>query len=181
MFRRNGGLFVAVLAVVLMMFGGALYAAEHPGTATAEHPKAKMMSELTKADLASAIKGFVEKDAKRRGGYFLVYDDAEKKPVALTLVKVHEDRLSKVSENLYFVCADFKATDGAMYDVDIFMMGPDKDNLKATEITIHKVAGKERYTWGEEGGVWKRKPVAMPGKSVERPTGHEHPQGSEHK
>jgi hypothetical protein len=159
------------LCLVLMTISGVLYAAEHP----MEHPAGAMKKSLTKGDLAAAIKSFVEKDAKLHGGYFLLYDGMDKKPIALTLTKVHEDRLSKVAEGTYFACADFKATDGALYDLDIFMMGNDKDHLAATEMIVHKVAGKERYSWYEEGSVWKRKPAAMTEKKMEHPAGHEHP------
>ena len=138
------------------------WAQEHP----TEHPKAtpqpkkteKTEASLTMADLSKAIKDYVAKDAKLKGGYFLVYDPVSNKTLEMTLDKVHEDRLSKVADGVYFACVDCKATDGKLYDVDIFMKG-DKSNLEVNEVSVHKVDGSPRYGWAEEGGVWKKKPV----------------------
>ena len=71
---------------------------------------------------------------------------------------MHEDRLARVSENVYFACADFKAEDGKLYDLDFFMEYA-KGAFKPTEITIHKEEGKPRYNWVEEEGIWKREKV----------------------
>ncbi|MGH8004703.1 MAG: hypothetical protein ACRECJ_08270, partial [Limisphaerales bacterium] len=110
---------------------------------------------LTMADLSKAIKEYVAQDAKLKGGFYLVYDPVAKKTLELTLDKVHEDRLSKVADRVYFACADFKASDGKVYDLDILMKG-DKSKLAVNEVTVHKVDGAPRYGWVEEGGVWKR-------------------------
>jgi hypothetical protein len=157
---KTWGVTALTMAVGLFLLtGGAAWAQEHP----TEHPKAKTESKkveasLTMADLSKAIKDYVAKDAKLKGGYFLVYDPVSKKTLEMTLEKVHEDRLSKVSEGVYFACVDCKATDGKVYDVDIFMKG-DKSKLEVNEVSVHKVDGSPRYGWAEEGGVWKKKPV----------------------
>ncbi|MFQ5875748.1 MAG: hypothetical protein ACE5JL_18375 [Dehalococcoidia bacterium] len=109
--------------------------------------------------MAEAIEAYVKKETTLKGGFFLVYDDVAKKPLVLSLEKVHKQRLSKVGEDLYFACADLKTPKDKLYDLDIFMKGADKDHLEVTEITIHKEAGKERYTWFEKGGIWKKEPV----------------------
>jgi len=75
----------------------------------------------------------------------------------LELIKIHKDKLAGLGDDTYFVCADFKATDGNTYDIDIFMQGKSKDDLKPTEKIVHKINGKPRYKWYEEGGIWKRK------------------------
>jgi len=108
-------------------------------------------------DLAKAIEGYVQKDAALKGGYFVVYDPVAKQPLALTLVKVHKDRLSKMGDDTYFACADFTTPDGKVYDLDVFMQGADAGSLKATEVSVHKEAGKARYGWAEENGIWKKK------------------------
>jgi hypothetical protein len=125
---------------------------EHP----AEHPNKRV--KVTKAILATEITEYVRMDSELKGGYFLVYDKKQKKPLALTLDKVHKERLATIGKGVYFACADFKATDGTMYDVDIFMKGK-PGNMTVTDVMIHKQAGKPRFTWYEENGVWKRKPV----------------------
>lgn len=125
---------------------------EHPKSA----PKAEMVKEVTKEMMAQAIGDYVEKDAKLKGGYFLVYDAKAQKPLVLTLEKVHQDKLSKLGNNSYFACSDFKAADGKTYDLDFFMKGTDS-SLSISEVIIHKEDGKPRYNWYEEDGVWKRK------------------------
>jgi len=73
--------------------------------------------------------------------------------------KVHRARLSKVADDKYFACADFTTKDGKVYDLDVFMVGPDKDSLEFSEFSVHKEDGVERYTWYEEDGLWKKKDV----------------------
>jgi hypothetical protein len=162
-----------MMAFAFLAAAGFLYAQEHP----AEHPGGKKKSALTKEELAQVIEAYVKKDAALKGGFFLVYDSAAKKPLVLTLEKVHKERLSKVGDEVYFACADFKTPEGKIYDLDIFMKGPDKDNLKITEVSVHKEAGKERHTWFEEGGIWKKKPVGGAREAAESPVSakKEHP------
>ncbi|MCI0329756.1 MAG: hypothetical protein L0196_02220 [candidate division Zixibacteria bacterium] len=154
------GLGVLAAAVGLFLLsGGNVLAQEHP----TEHPKAKPEAKKTEAalstaDLSKAIKEYVAKDAKLKGGYYLVYDPVSKKTLEMTLDKVHEDRLAKVADGVYFACVDCKATDGKVYDVDIFMKG-DKSKLEINEVSVHKVDGTARYGWVEEGGVWNKKPA----------------------
>lgn len=166
MFRSMAARIASRLVLVSLAgvtVASASFAQEHPKgeESKQEHPKTEAAKgTLSLDDLAAAIQSYVESDSKLKGGYFLVYDGAAKKPLALELVKVHRDRLSKVGDQAYFACADFQTLDGAKpYDLDIFMKGPDKGHLVATQVLIHKEGGKERYTWYEEGGIWKRKEV----------------------
>ncbi len=197
MFRKTACWCIPVLAVVLLATAWCLYAAEHPKGAEhpkepakaaehpSEHPKAAKPTALSKEDLAKEIKAYVKKDAALKGGYFLVYDKGAKKPLVLTLAKVHKERLSTVGKDTYFACADFKTPEGEIYDLDIFMKGPGKGGrLKVTRVMVHKEAGKERYNWYEEGGIWKTKHVKGVKKGEEHPKGAEHPKehskGAEH-
>lgn len=129
------------------------FAQEHP-----EHPQSSK-KQLDVKEFSEAVKDYVNKESKEHNGYFEVEDPVQKKTLKLKLDKVHEDRLSALGDDVYFVCADFTATDGNVYDIDIFMKGEDKDDLTATEIKVHKQNGVPRYTWYEEDGVWKTKPV----------------------
>ena len=157
-----------VFASLLFAFSSAFTAraGEHPSEHPAEKPAAKQehpaehpheaKSKVTKDSLEKAIKDYVKTDSVLKGGYFLVYDKVDKKPLVLTLQKVHKDRLSKVSNGVYFFCADFKTPDGLVYDLDIFM----KDGahgLETTEVVVHKKNGKARYGWVEKDGIWSRK------------------------
>lgn len=166
------GLLILGLALFQLMD---VFSAEHP-----EHPVEKpkietvVAKDVSKEELAKSIEDYVKKDAKLKGGYFLVYDKKAKEALILELVLVHKDRLSKIAPNVYFACADFKTPKDNIYDLDIFMKGTEKGNLEVTEISVHKEAGKPRYTWYEEGGVWKKK---IPGETVKEaaPKKAEHP------
>ena len=151
--------------MVRMVSMGMEHPSEHPGgrMRTEEHPREGKEEEhpspkkptLTKESLAKAIGDYVQKETTLRGGFFMVYDPVAKKTLLLTLVKVHEDRLSPLGNGVYFACADFKTADNHIYDLD-FIMKESKSGLEVNEITIHKEEGKARYTWIEENGIWKR-------------------------
>jgi hypothetical protein len=132
---------------------------------------------VTKDELADAIDTYIEKESELKGGYFLIFDQHGKKPLVLTLDKVHRARLAKVGKDLYFACADFATPQGKLYDLDIFMKGKDKESLVVIEISVHKEDGKERYTWFEKDGTWHKKPLEGEG-SEEHPQEHpeEHPE-----
>lgn len=148
-----------VTFIAVCLSAGLIYAQEHPSEHPTEHPTTMEKASLTIDDLSSAIETYIEKETKLKGGYFLIYDAKAKKPLALTLDRVHKERLSNIGSGVYFACADFKTSNGKVYDLDVFMKGSSKDNLKVTDISVHKEAGKPRYTWYEEGGVWKKKSV----------------------
>ncbi|MGK7345463.1 MAG: hypothetical protein ACNS63_06605 [Candidatus Nitrospinota bacterium M3_3B_026] len=161
-----------VLALLPLTFPSLSHASagEHPK----EHPKgdARENGAVTKEDLAKAVEDYVKKTAAKKGGHFTVYDGKENKKLSLTLTRVHKDRLSRVGPGTYFACADFVAENGDTYDLDIFMKGENAESLEATDVTIHKKNGAERYTWSEEDGVWVKK---TSGSGGEHPT--EHPLG----
>lgn len=140
--------------VSLVAFSGIAVAQEHPEHPMNDVPKAK----LTLEQLAQSINDYVIHDTALKGGYFLVYDQVAKKPLALTLDHVHKDRLSALGDEVYFACADFKSQDGKLIDVDVFMKNGDS-GLVPTEVHIHKVDGKPRYTWKQEGDIWVREDV----------------------
>jgi len=125
---------------------------------------------LSIEELSEAVKNYIEMESQKQGGYFEVKDPVQKKTLKLKLEKVHDDRLSALGNDVYFVCADFQGTDGNTYDIDIFMKGKSKDDLTATDTKVHKQNGDPRYTWYEEGDVWKTK-----GLNEKIKTGEEHP------
>ncbi len=157
------GLFAAASLSLLLMAPGRIAAQEkhpeHPKSKTPEHPTEKKQAGLSKADLASAIESWVETEAANNGGWLKVEDPVAHKTLQLKLQKVHEDRLSRVEPDVYFACADFVEKDGTKYDIDVFMKGTTKDSLQKTDVGVHKVNGKARYTWVEENGTWKKKPA----------------------
>lgn len=153
----------------IMSMGGCR---EHPG----EHPTGQG-SDLTKEQLADAVEAYIQKQAAAHGGAFPIMDEKAGQDLHLTLVRVHRERLAKVGPDHYFACVDFKSPEGKVYDVDFFMKGAAKDNLAFSEFMIHKEDGKERYTWYQENGIWKRKPVGEAGQPAEKPAEQpkEHP------
>jgi hypothetical protein len=67
--------------------------------------------------------------------------------------------LASLGNQTYFACADFKADNGKIYDLDVFMKGESVDELTPTEVSVHKEDGVERYTWVEKRGVWRKSPL----------------------
>ena len=127
---------------------------EHPAEHPSEHDDGET-EEITTDSLEKAIHDYVKADSELKGGFFLVYDTVDEEPLVLTIVKVHKDRLSQVSEGVYFFCADFKTPEGLVYDLDIFMKN-DGHGLDTTEIIVHKKDGVPRYGWVEKDGIWSR-------------------------
>jgi hypothetical protein len=156
--RRTHSLTIAVVLFSISLLPGTAPAQEHPAEHPAEHPEEKAETEVTVDQLADAIVAYVEQDAKLKGGFFLVYDIEAKRPLVLTLDKVHKDKLATLGDGLYFACADFKTPEGKVYDLDVFMM-EGAEGLQPTEVTVHKEEGKPRYGWVEKDGIWKREPI----------------------
>ena len=173
MFRDTMLTILASVTFVLVSFGlGGCDKNEHP----AEHPEEVAgAAALTKGQLADAIEAYVAKEAKLHGGYFVAMDEKTGEELKLKLDKVHRKRLSKVGKDLYFACADFMTDEGKVYDLDVFMKGSDKNNLAFSEFSIHKEAGKERYAWYEQGGVWKKKSLGQPTEEHPKEDPKEHP------
>ncbi len=123
--------------------------AEHP----TEHPSAAPAKKaVTTKDIGDGIQKHIDDKSKEdKNGKFQVKDG--EKDLALTLVKVHNDKLANLGGGSYFACVDFKGTDGNTYDVDFFLKG-DPGAMTVTETNVHKVNGKPRYNWKEEGGKW---------------------------
>ena len=105
------------------------------------------------ADLALSIENYIQHDINLKGGFF-VYDKNNKAILDLTLLKIHKERLSNIGGDTYFACADFNASNGKIYDLDIFMTGKSQDNLDITEINVHKENGNARYLWENKQGIW---------------------------
>lgn len=145
-------LIFALCLVGAVALSGACLAAEHGGMehggrspVTKEHggSKAGMPS---KEQIHDAMKGYVAQ-MKEATGTFDVNDPETGKKRRLELVRIHE-RVGKTGD-YYYSCADFKDLDTQeLLDLDLDVM--DKDGrLEVVEVRIHKVGGKERYTYDE--------------------------------
>ena len=129
----------------------ALLFSEHPEHP--EHPTTIKEPKLTVEILAISIENYIQNDMNLKGGFF-VYDKNKKEILTLTLTKIHKERLSNIGGDTYFACADFSASNGNIYDLDIFMTGKSQDNLVVTEINVHKENGTARYLWENQQGIW---------------------------
>ena len=129
----------------------ALLFSEHPEHP--EHPTTIKEPKLTVEDLTISIANYIQNDVNIKGGFF-VYDNNKKEILTLTLTKIHKERLSNIGGDTYFACADFSASNGNIYDLDIFMTGKSQSNLVVTEINVHKENGTARYLWENQNGIW---------------------------
>jgi len=163
-------------AVLLILFGLStscvLFAREHPGQMVT--PVEEEKPNVTKEDVAKFAEEYVRTNSK--DGVFKHLDTNTGKELELTLDRVHKERLSPIKKDEYFVCADFKGKDGNTYDLDFFVQGSDRSNLRVdtTSIAVHKANGKGNYTWNynKKKDVWEKKEIV---KESPEPTKKEHP------
>ena len=141
------------LSISLFILSAFLFS-EHPEHP--EHPTTTKEPQLTIEELAISIEHYIQNDVNLKGGFF-VYDKNKKEILTLTLTKIHKERLSNIGGDTYFACADFSASNGNIYDLDIFMTGKTQDNLVVTEINVHKENGEARYHWENQKGIWVKK------------------------
>lgn len=129
---------------------------EHPGTPQ-EHPGApakpkKQSRVFTAPEIKAAMLQHIQTTTQRGGGVFTIHDPVQKRDLQLRFVKIH-DPVRQVAGRGYFACADFQTTDGAtVYDLDVWL-APNGEILQPTEIVIHKVAGKARFTYANDRPV----------------------------
>ncbi len=167
---------LTVAAVLLVLFGLStscvLFAGEHPGQMVT--PMEEEKPHVTKEDVAKFAEEYVRTNSK--DGVFKHLDTNTGKEMELTLDRVHKERLSPIKKDEYFVCANFKGKDGNTYDLDFFVQGTDRSNLRVdtTSIAVHKANGKENYTWNynKKKDVWEKKEIV---KESPEPTKKEHP------
>jgi hypothetical protein len=142
-------------------------AADHPGPAATaqptEHPSgapsrgASSDSGLSPNALAQAVRKYVDSQASKDHGYFDVHDPVAQKKLHLSLVRIMNNHLAGLGDGVYFACADFRSRDDRLYDIDVFMKQT-PSGLQGTHVSVHKVNGKARYYWVEEGGRWTKRP-----------------------
>ncbi|OGX45374.1 MAG: hypothetical protein A2216_00630 [Omnitrophica WOR_2 bacterium RIFOXYA2_FULL_45_12] len=124
---------------------------EHGGTSTEkEHggvePKGSQGAQPTAQNIRQTMKDYVLEKSKKTGT-FDVHDPETGKTRKLSLVRVHE-RVGKTGE-YYYSCADFTDTEtGKLLDLDLDVEHKN-GKLSVVDVRIHKVNGKERYTYDE--------------------------------
>lgn len=139
-----------VLAIALVP---AAFAAEHGGKEhggkehSGEEHAGDKVSQPSAEQVRGAMNDYVTKESKKTGT-FDVYDKETGAVRKLSLTRVHE-RVGKTG-NYYYSCADFKDTvSNEMLDLDLDVEYKD-GGLSVADVRIHKVNGKERYTYDEK-------------------------------
>lgn len=134
---------------------------EHPsakGTAS-EHPAAA--KPVTIDELAQAIQDAIDAKTKEQGGQFHIDDPVLHKTWALTLVRIHKDKLAQLTGDTYFACTDFRASDRNLLDVDFYMKNQD-GKLALSDTAIHKLNGVPRFNYKQVENHWERVNVENP-------------------
>jgi hypothetical protein len=130
-----------------------MFSQEHP-----EHPTAGgAKKQVSTADISAGIKKHINAETNKSDEKFhLKYEGQD---LALSLMKVHDDRLQDLGGGKYFACVDMKGTDGKAYDIDFFLTGQPAQ-MKVTNTSVHKIDGKPLYNWKEENGKWNKVPTS---------------------
>lgn len=129
--------------------GGSGMKKEHDGAPAAQEHGGKehggtTASQPSSDDIRNAMKAHVMEQSKA-SGTFDVADPETGKTLKLEMIRVHE-RVGKTG-NYYYSCADFKDTEsGEMLDLDLDVEEK-AGALSVVDVRIHKVGGKERYTY----------------------------------
>lgn len=119
---------------------------EHPGTHAKEHPGEKEM--LSADEIIKGIKDHISAVTEANGGAYPLADAEEGKDLRLTLVKVHEDKVSYIKkDDAYFACTDFSAEDGTKYDLDFWMKKNPEAKPEVYQTKIHKKDGTLRFIY----------------------------------
>jgi hypothetical protein len=137
---------------------------ETQAPAAVETPTAAVPATLDATQVKSVASEYIEKDMKLKGGEFLFYDPAELKVWKLKNPKIHED-VRNQDANVSVVCVDLVSGKGktkTALDVDLFIVKGASGNVEVSDIKIHKVGRKERYTYDENNQI---RPVPKKAKS----------------
>lgn len=129
---------------------------EHPmGQDAAERGRRTTEAEISREMISDAIHNHIEQGARLNSGYYAVSDPQTDGILLLTLKKIHDDKLSKVDEGLYFACVDMESRDGILYDIDFFLEEQEGE-LILREVLVHKVDGLPRFDWVYVEGFWQK-------------------------
>ena len=113
---------------------------EHGGK---EHGGAKSV-EPSAQNIRAVMSGYAQAKSAATGT-FDIFDSEAGRTRKLVIVRVHE-RVGKTGDYFYS-CADFKDVDtGELLDLDLDVENKN-GNLRVVDVRIHKLNGKERYTY----------------------------------
>lgn len=145
------------LLFIVVLSGGAFAQSDY------NYAEIKKKKSVTPEALTDSIINYVNENSNRKG-YFLVNDSVQDRDLKLKLIDVHKDCYADMGGDIYFVCGNFRGTDGKIYDVDFFFK-KEAGKLKNTMTKVHKVNFVSRYNWYLVDGKWITKPVSEGGSS----------------
>ena len=117
------------------------------------------LTPLSPADVAAAIRDYVG-ETQAPSGLLRINDPVENATLDLKLTDVYAEKLMKVRPDTYVTCAYFSAPDGTAYDVDFYVKGTTRRNLKVVDATIHAKNKLQRYAWADEKGFMRVKAIS---------------------
>ena len=113
-------------------------------------PKAekKRKKELIKK-YSAAVESHIEAESEEAGGGFPVHDHEGRKDWSLVLDHIHKNKIVELGDDTFFACADFDEEEGKQkLDLD-FYVKKEGNGWKVTEVLVHKVDGRPRYTYND--------------------------------
>jgi hypothetical protein len=146
-------IFYIVLALIVMFsFVQVSYAAENGGKEHGgkEHGGKEhggvTVAQPSNEDIRTTMKNYVTAESKQTGTFDML-DPETGRIRKLSLIRVHQ-RVGKTGD-YYYSCADFKDTEtGELLDLDLDVEYK-QGELSVVDVRIHKLNGKERYTYDE--------------------------------
>jgi hypothetical protein len=128
------------------------------GTKESDAAKDKGASLWNREKVEQDLVSFINGQSSKSGGKYTVSDELAKTTRAMSLAKIHSDKIMQMEDGTSFVCADFKDANGETVDLDFFMKPTEGGAVdEVTRVQIHKVNGKERYTYFLQNGQWLQK------------------------
>jgi hypothetical protein len=127
-------------------------------TQTALRPQMKLMPQ----DVANAFTTYINEQSEKTDGWIQINDPVDNTALELKLQDVYKDALLQSQPNVYVACANFVTRNGEKYDVDFFLKGTNRNNLKVIDAAIHAKNGVERFAWAKDQGYIRVKPISSP-------------------
>ena len=139
------GTVTILTALAALLSGGELRAEEHPGKHLEEQ------ATVNPEQVKEAILDYIHRDTELKGGYFLLWDDKEKRVLKLDFSELHK-KVNVLEDETYFMCVDFNAReqkpDGSVntetLDIDFWLKQGENGKLNVSRIKVHKVDGVAR-------------------------------------
>ena len=123
-------------------------------------PSDPKMTPVRAADVADTVRSFIGDETHTRDGLCRINDPVENATLNLRLKDVYAEKLMKIQPDTFITCAFFESADGTSYDVDFYVKGTTRQNLKVVDVSIHSKNGIERYAWADDKGFMRVKAIS---------------------